>query len=176
MQFHCPQHQCADCQQKTGDAGGMIYRCRWCERGYCEDCLDWDKTKLLGENLLEYELLGFPAVVQAFYIECPSCHDHHEEDTEAREFCANMAQEFECRHREMLEKQILEMDEMKTAAMLPPSRAESLTDATTLNDSGISTPKFAGFEDATSSKKRKREAVQKASQQPPMKRSSRLSG
>lgn len=26
MQFHCPQHQCADCQQNTTDAGGMLYR------------------------------------------------------------------------------------------------------------------------------------------------------
>jgi len=154
----------------------MIFRCRWCERGYCEDCLDWDKTKLLGENLPEYELLDFPAVVQAFYIECPSCHDHHEEDSEAREFCANMAHEFECRHQEMLEKQGLEIEEIKTAEMLPPSRAESLTDATTLNDSGFSTPKFAAFEEAASSQNRKREAAQKAFQQLPAKRSSRLSG
>lgn len=46
----------------------MLYRCRWCERGYCEDCLDWDKTELLGENLKEYEILGFPAVSQAYYV------------------------------------------------------------------------------------------------------------
>lgn len=39
--FNCSQHQCFDCQQKTTDAGGMLLRCRWCERGYCEDCLDW---------------------------------------------------------------------------------------------------------------------------------------
>lgn len=26
MHFHCPQHQCADCQQNTTDAGGMLYR------------------------------------------------------------------------------------------------------------------------------------------------------
>ena len=176
MQFHCPQHQCADCQQKTGDAGGMIFRCRWCERGYCEDCLDWDKTTLLGENLPEYELLDFPAVVQAFYIECPSCHDHHEENVEARDFCANIAYEIECKHREILEKHLLDVEEIKKSAMLPPSRADSLTDATTLDDSGISTPQLAGLEDAPSSIKRKREAAQKAFQQPPVKRSSRLSG
>ena len=154
----------------------MIFRCRWCERGYCEDCLDWDKTKLLDENLPEYEVLDFPAVVQAFYIECPSCHDHHEENAEAREFCANRAYEFECQHREMLEKLSPEVEEIKMTALLPPSRAESLTDATTLNDSGISTPKFVGFEDVVSFKKSKREAAQKAFQQPPVKRSSRLSG
>lgn len=154
----------------------MIFRCRWCERGFCEDCLDWDKTKLLGENLLEYELLGFPPVVQAFYIECPSCHDHHEENPEAREFCANIAHEFEDKHREMFDNQVLDVEEIKEHTMLPPSRAESLTDATTLDDSGISTPQFGGFEDATSTKKLKREAAQKAFQQPPVKRSSRLSG
>ena len=46
----------------------MLYRCRWCERGFCEDCLDWDTTELLGENLKEYEILGFPAVTQAYYV------------------------------------------------------------------------------------------------------------
>ena len=26
MHFHCPQHQCADCEQNTTNAGGMLYR------------------------------------------------------------------------------------------------------------------------------------------------------
>ena len=26
MHFHCPQHQCVDCQQNTSNAGGMLYR------------------------------------------------------------------------------------------------------------------------------------------------------
>ena len=142
IQFHCPQHQCVDCQQKTSDAGGMIYRCRWCERGYCEDCLDFDKTKLLGENLKEYELLGFPAVTQAFYISCPACHDHFEEDEKARTFCREMALIIDEQHSKMLKENALTIsaDEETKKGLLSLSRAESLTDATTLDVSGATTP------------------------------------
>lgn len=152
----------------------MIFRCRWCERGYCEDCLDWDTTKLLGENLLEYELLDFPAVVQAFYIECSNCVAHHEENAEARHFCANMARDFEVKHREMVERQSIAGEETKTA-LFAPSRAESLTDATTLDDSGISTPQLAGFEDVALVKRRKREAVPGSFKPTPTRYMSRLS-
>lgn len=76
MNFHCPQHQCVDCDAKCGDAGGMIFRCRWCENGYCEDCLDFDTTTLVGETLPELEMLGFGAVSQAWYIDCPACVTH----------------------------------------------------------------------------------------------------
>ena len=154
MHFHCPQHQCADCQQNTTDAGGMLYRCRWCERGYCEDCLDWDKTELVGENLKEYELLGFPAVTQAFYIKCPSCHDHHIEAPEARDYCTHQAAEIDARHEAFVE----ERDMVAAAAHkpVPPTPVESLTDGTTDNNtSGISTPRFGDVPKTTSSKKRK---------------------
>ena len=142
MQFHCPQHQCVDCQQKTSDAGGMIYRCRWCERGYCEDCLDFDKTKLLGDNLQEFELLGYPAVTQAFYISCPACDDHHRENQEARTFCDQMASLINEQYNTMTKETYVTAtaggeteDELQ-----PTSRAESLTDATTMDESGITTP------------------------------------
>ena len=73
MQFHCPQHECVDCSAKTTDAGGLIYRCRWCAYGYCEECLDFDKTVLIGATLPELMILGFGASDQAWFIECPSC-------------------------------------------------------------------------------------------------------
>jgi len=73
--FHCPQHECHDCGKKTTDAGGLIYRCRFCPMAFCEDCLDWDTIKLVGETLPEYEMLGFPAVTQAFFIVCASCNE-----------------------------------------------------------------------------------------------------
>jgi len=76
MNFHCPQHQCGDCGAKTSEAGGMIYRCRWCENGYCEDCLDFDTAKLVGETLPEMEMLGYGAVTQAWWIDCPQCVKH----------------------------------------------------------------------------------------------------
>ncbi|GAB7361681.1 hypothetical protein MBLNU230_g1730t1 [Neophaeotheca triangularis] len=80
--FRCPQHECADCSSKTAEAGGMLYRCRWCERGYCEDCLDWNKARLLGDTLPEFEMLKFGPVDQAYFVECPSCVEHWELDPE----------------------------------------------------------------------------------------------
>ena len=157
MHFSCPQHQCVDCQQKTGDAGGMLYRCRWCERAYCEDCVDWDKTDLLGENIKEYEILGFPAVAQAYYIKCPDCADHHIEDKEARLFCQRRAREIDEEYQEHLNQQELiaaaaeVIDQPKKA----PSSTGSLTDAPTLESSGVSTPRFFPKK-ATPSNKQKR--------------------
>ncbi len=83
--FYCPQHECLDCQAKTSDAGGLIYRCRWCSNGFCEDCLDWDTAKLIGETLPEYELLGHAAKDNAWYIECPACVKHFEAEPEERD-------------------------------------------------------------------------------------------
>lgn len=171
MGFNCPQHQCFDCQQKTTDAGGMIYRCRWCERGFCEDCLDWDKTELLGENLKEYEILGFPAVTQAFYISCPSCTQHHVENPEAREFCQQRAIEIDANHSAFLKEQELRR---KAAEPQLPSRAESLTDATTLESSGISTPQADITVVHDLSSQRKRKAAPGTFKATPTKRSKRL--
>ena len=165
MHFHCPQHQCADCEQNTTNAGGMIYRCRWCERGYCEDCLDWDKTDLLGENLKEYELLSFPAVQQAFYIKCPNCHDHHLEDKNARKFCYREDAKIDKRYQKAVEEQALiaaaAAVTIKTTA--PPTPAESWTSATTLESSGITTPRFGGLDDVIPTGSRKRKAALESS-------------
>ena len=161
MHFHCPQHQCADCEQNTTNAGGMLYRCRWCERGYCEDCLDWDKTDLIGENLKEYELLGFSKVAQAFYIKCPNCHDHHNEDDHARKFCEREVAKIDKRHQKVVEKQALieAAAAVTTKTSTPPTPAESWTSATTLESSGITTPRFAGLDEATLTSSRKRKAA-----------------
>jgi SWI/SNF-related matrix-associated actin-dependent regulator of chromatin subfamily A member 5 len=86
MSFYCPQHQCHDCSAKTSDAGGLLYICRWCENGFCEDCLDWDATKLLGDKLPEYEMLGFQNNGNAHYIECSHCAERWAEDPAARRF------------------------------------------------------------------------------------------
>ena len=80
--FFCPQHECIDCQAKTANARGLIYRCRWCETGYCEDCLDWDNANLLGETLPEYIMLGHESKHNAWYIECPLCVRHWKTDRE----------------------------------------------------------------------------------------------
>ncbi|KAK3677928.1 hypothetical protein LTR78_002023 [Recurvomyces mirabilis] len=83
--FFCPQHQCVDCGSKTAEAGGMIFRCRWCEHGYCEDCVEWDTARLVGGTLQEYEMIGFGEVDQAWYIECADCIKHFEAHGKDRE-------------------------------------------------------------------------------------------
>ncbi|KAG8527568.1 uncharacterized protein KY384_007721 [Bacidia gigantensis] len=161
INFACPQHQCADCEQKTGDAGGMLYRCRWCEKGYCEDCLDWEKTDLLGESLKEYEILGFPSIVQAYYVKCPDCTEHHSESSEARTFCADRSQEIDDEYEELLNHQELlaaatEVAGPQIAGSDGPDSPGSLTEGPTLDSSGISTPGLAPKVSAEStSKKRK---------------------
>lgn len=71
--LNCPQHQCAECGHNTADAGGLMYRCRWCEKGHCEDCLDWNKARLVGETLPEFEVLGFENKKNAWFVECHAC-------------------------------------------------------------------------------------------------------
>ncbi|KAI9736384.1 MAG: hypothetical protein M1818_006117 [Claussenomyces sp. TS43310] len=142
-QFNCPQHQCADCEQKTTDAGGMLYRCRWCERAYCEDCLAWDKTTLIADILPEYELLDYPEMVQAFYVQCPSCTDHFERSPQDKALCDVMAMEVEREYK-------LRFGDGDVA-----SREGSLTDATTIETPGVNTPMTLEDDEGLVSKKRK---------------------
>ena len=86
MAFYCPQHQCRDCDAKTTEAGGLIYRCRWCEHGFCEDCLEWETIKLVGDSLPEFEMLGFSRNNQAYYIECRHCIEHWEHNPADAQF------------------------------------------------------------------------------------------
>ena len=139
----------------------MIYRCRWCERGYCEDCLDWDKTDLLGENLKEYELLGFPAVTQAFYIKCPNCYDHHLEDHKARDFCARKAVKIDKQYEKFQQEQDLlaAATEIAKKNIAPPTPAESMTYATTLVSSELTTPESEQMGKSPASSNRKRKAA-----------------
>lgn len=126
--FICPQHQCNECDQKTADAGGMLYRCRWCEKAFCEDCLQWERTELIGENLIEYEVLTYPSTSQAFYIVCHQCTKHHEDYPEDKRFSDEIARDAARRHALMFHNSA------------PSSRAGSLTDATTIDTSGVATP------------------------------------
>lgn len=50
------------------------YSCRWCAYGYCEDCLDWDKTRLVGDTIHEYKILKFPIRREAYYVICQDCN------------------------------------------------------------------------------------------------------
>lgn len=73
--MHCSQHQCFDCEKKTAEAGGMIYRCRWCEKGYCEDCMDWDTVNLINDSIPEFEMLNY-YTNNAWFVECQACVEH----------------------------------------------------------------------------------------------------
>ena len=140
----------------------MLFRCRWCERAFCEDCLDWERTKILGDNLKEYELLGFPAVDQAWYIKCPKCVEDHELSPGDLALCDNAAKEIDEKHRQMLEERAVTEDDFKKEITIP-SRDESLTDATTINTSGITTPRLNGADVGTdSSTGRGRKGARKA--------------
>ena len=75
MQFYCPQHTCADCDRTTSQAGGMLFRCKDCEKAYCEDCARWEKTKFIGDNLPEYEKMGYGEKAPAYYVTCHGCAD-----------------------------------------------------------------------------------------------------
>jgi SWI/SNF-related matrix-associated actin-dependent regulator of chromatin subfamily A member 5 len=169
--FNCPQHECHDCLQKTTDAGGMLYRCRWCERAYCEDCMDFDEAVMIGNNLPEYENLGYPEAPQAFYVQCMACTSHFLTSPDDKVLCDGLAVEFEAAHASRLaaidEAARLDAEEAEAdsaepeAAGVEMSRAGSLTDATTVETPGINTPIVIDDDDddedyqIMSSKKRK---------------------
>ncbi|KAI9842493.1 MAG: hypothetical protein M1837_007086 [Sclerophora amabilis] len=164
-QFYCPQHQCATCGEKSANVGGMIFRCRWCDDGYCEDCMDWEHTDLIGESLEEFELLGFAAVSQAFYVRCAGCHEIHAKNPTTRKLCEEYAAGQRKQWQDMIAKQLPEIHE-PSPPQLQSSSAASLTDGTTNSSgSGLCTPRGGfepiacipggGFEQPGSSMKRK---------------------
>lgn len=96
--FFCSQHNCSDCGKTTTDAGGLIFRCRWCPSGFCEDCLDWDRTELIGDNLPEFELLGEAPTAGGFYIQCPACTQAFEQSEEQKEWVKRMEADYKEQH------------------------------------------------------------------------------
>ncbi|ORY18389.1 SNF2 family N-terminal domain-domain-containing protein [Clohesyomyces aquaticus] len=103
--FFCPQHECVDCGKKTSDAGGLIYRCRFCKDGYCEDCLDWGNEELIGSNLPEFEMLGEPASTQAFFIKCPNCVEYGATDETGRAWMETTIQNYKDQYDEFSAEQ-----------------------------------------------------------------------
>lgn len=153
----------------------MIFRCRWCERGYCEDCLDFEKAELIGENLKEYEMLGFPSITQAYYIRCHECCDHHAESPEARSFVENIVAQIDAQYQEFLAQKAAVAEESDLDKLkVPESRAESMTDASTVDSSGISTPQVGALDNCLSTGIRKRKAAPQTFNSTPSKRSRRL--
>jgi SWI/SNF-related matrix-associated actin-dependent regulator of chromatin subfamily A member 5 len=127
----------------------MLYRCRWCEHAYCEDCLDFDETTLIGNNLQEYELLSYPEMTQAFYIQCAPCTNHFKEYPQDEQLCNSLAQGIRLEH----ERRFGDVSREGS------THAGSLTDATTVETPGVNTPIVIDDDDdfgtASSSRKRK---------------------
>ena len=141
MTFYCGQHQCCECGEKTQNAGGLILRCRWCHRGYCDDCLDWERTELISETLPEFETLGFGDVSQAYYIGCPGCSKQQRDHPEVAAFCARMSAQFD---RQLLEaKSVTQAEGISIPPAERSSRTASMTEATTADGSGPATPIMA---------------------------------
>ena len=105
--FNCTQHHCFDCEKKTADAGGLIFRCRWCEKGYCEDCMDWDTVKLIGESIPELEMLGY-STNNAWYIDCQACVERWEQDPADQKHVQREKGRIEDEHREFMKARKLD--------------------------------------------------------------------
>jgi len=163
-QFNCPQHECVDCEQKTTDAGGMLFRCRWCERAFCEDCLDFEKTNLVGDITKEYEMLGYAAHDNAFYVQCHKCTEHFEESPEDKAIVDLLAADIDREYERAVAAEAL-VDDLQAyvqAGVSPTSRAGSLSDGTTIETPGVATPAAMAIDDdgaAMSKGKLKRKAA-----------------
>ena len=119
----CPQHYCIECGQNTSNVGGLMYRCRWCHRGSCEDCTDWTKTKLLGETLPEYEAAGFHALKQAWYIECASCIEEMAVNAPWAQFVQDTKEDYE----EKYDKYIRSFDVPSDVSLTAPAHMNEST-------------------------------------------------
>ncbi|KAH7130402.1 SNF2 family N-terminal domain-containing protein [Dendryphion nanum] len=96
--FFCPQHDCAQCGKKASDAGGMLYRCRWCESAFCEDCLNWSKVELIGDSLPEFEMLGEESAATAFFIKCTPCQDRIDTNADHKEWLEGIEHDYREQH------------------------------------------------------------------------------
>ncbi|KAF1362859.1 ISWI chromatin-remodeling complex ATPase ISW2 [Lizonia empirigonia] len=127
--FYCSQHICTDCGKTTSDAGGLIFRCRWCPRGFCEDCLDWNQTELIGENLPEFEILGEPSPSGGFYVKCPDCVDSCKKSKMRRAWTQNTENDYKQQHDAWLQERNEAARHLEQDATIanPPAAATNAT-------------------------------------------------
>nr|XP_023907870.1 ISWI chromatin-remodeling complex ATPase CHR17-like [Quercus suber]POF16274.1 lymphocyte-specific helicase [Quercus suber] len=108
MQFNCQQHECADCGAKTAEAGGLIYRCRWCPNGFCDDCLDpkWETMNLLKDTLPEFEMLGYGSHDTAWFIDCPECVQHWKDNPEQKKSIDKEKRSIDAQYKEFMMERV----------------------------------------------------------------------
>lgn len=97
----------------------------------------------------EYEILGQSPVEQAFYIACPSCVDQLEQDSNTSKFCKAAEAEIDAKYEEMKEQNM-----------------NTLTDATTIESSGVSTPRTQAVDMTIGSEDLKRQSTLKMEMAP----------
>lgn len=132
--FHCSQHICTDCGKTTSDAGGLIFRCRWCPRGFCEDCLDWNQTELIGENLPEFEILGEPSPSGGFYVKCPDCVDSCKKSKVRRAWTQNTENGYKQQHDAWLQERNEAARQLEQDATVPNPPAVVTNSISTLQN------------------------------------------
>ena len=135
--FYCSQHNCVDCGKNTTDAGGLIFRCRWCPQGFCEDCLDWNKAELIGENLPEFELIGEPSPSGGFYVKCPDCVDACAKSRKQREWTQNTERDYKEQHNAWLKDRKEAEHHLEQTATSTASGANASSAASATNDVGM---------------------------------------
>jgi SWI/SNF-related matrix-associated actin-dependent regulator of chromatin subfamily A member 5 len=152
--FFCPQHECTDCGKKTTDAGGLIYRCRFCEKGYCEDCLEWGQVKLIGDNLPEFEMLGEGPTAGGFYIKCPPCCEAVDQDEERKEWLEGLEQTYNEQHEAWVttqEEQERLIEKEQDAIRKNIESAKSNAELPRMNGSGLGHGRYIPLDDDTES-------------------------
>ncbi len=133
-------------------------RCRWCERAYCEDCLEWERAQLLDDTLPELLALCDYVSKQAYYIECPECCELERVDDGVRAERARMRAVHDAALQQAEEDDAVAKAAVRAAAAPiaavavasvkeegPPSRSGSMTDALTIDESGVATPSTGPF-------------------------------
>ncbi|KAL1987083.1 hypothetical protein VTN96DRAFT_4957 [Rasamsonia emersonii] len=70
----CSQHNCCSCQHTASEAGGLLFCCRSCHRAFCEDCLEWESTTFVGDEIPEFRTLDYHSSSSTYYVICEHCN------------------------------------------------------------------------------------------------------
>ena len=104
--------------------------------------MNWENTLLIGETLKEFDMLGFPEVNQAYYVECHRCVAYYQADKNARKIRDRRAMDIDKSHEEYFEEQCRAENQEEDIDRREDSISdiESMTEGPTLDNSALSTP------------------------------------